>query len=229
MRRLATRTRSDHMNGIARLKGTGRIADDLYLLAHDDVTGKPFLQPRALGLGLAGALLAELLFAEVIRVNVERIEVTRQGEPADGLGHHILGVLRAEPEWHPLRDWLTFIAGTAVQDVGRRLERAGYLSQVRSRRPWRGTKRVPADSDAAFAPLIRVRAVLYLTEAATVSDAVLTGLATACGLASRVLLYGQPDARDNVDIAIRRLHPSLRELIAQTQAAVDSALLSHRV
>jgi hypothetical protein len=26
----------------------------------------------------------------------------------------------------------------------------------------------------------------------------------------------------------RQLHPSLRELIAHTQAAVDSALLSHR-
>lgn len=43
------------------LTGTGRIADDLYLLAHDDATGRPFLQPRALGVGLAGALLAELI------------------------------------------------------------------------------------------------------------------------------------------------------------------------
>jgi Golgi phosphoprotein 3 (GPP34) len=42
----------------ARLGGTGRLADDLYLLAHHDVTGKPYLQPRAIGIGLAGALLA---------------------------------------------------------------------------------------------------------------------------------------------------------------------------
>jgi hypothetical protein len=33
------------------LGGTGRIAGDLCLLAHDDVTGKPFLQ-----VGLYGAL-----------------------------------------------------------------------------------------------------------------------------------------------------------------------------
>ena len=43
--------------------GTGRLADDLYLLAHHEMTGKPHLQPRALGLGLAGALLAELMLA----------------------------------------------------------------------------------------------------------------------------------------------------------------------
>jgi hypothetical protein len=45
---------------MARLRGTGLIADDLYLMAHDDVSGRPFLQPRATGLGLAGGLLAVL-------------------------------------------------------------------------------------------------------------------------------------------------------------------------
>lgn len=217
------------MNGIVRLTGTGRVADDLYLLAHDDVTGKPFLQSRALGLGLAGALLAELMFAQVIWVNAERIELTRQGEPADGLGHHILGVLQSEPEWHPLRDWLTFLAASSVQDVGWRLERAGYLSQVRSRRPWRGTRFMPADSDAAFAPLIRARAVLDPARPATVSDGVLAGLAVGCGLGPHILPYAPADARKTLQAAIRHLHPGLRNLIAQTQAAVDSALLSHRV
>jgi hypothetical protein len=45
------------------LSGTGRLADDLYLLAHHEITGKPHLQPRAAGLGLAGALLAPALDA----------------------------------------------------------------------------------------------------------------------------------------------------------------------
>jgi hypothetical protein len=34
---------------VARLSGTGRLADDLYLMAHHEVTGKPYLQPRAAG------------------------------------------------------------------------------------------------------------------------------------------------------------------------------------
>ena len=38
------------------LRGTGLVADDLYLLAHDGQTGRPLLQPRSLGIGLAGAL-----------------------------------------------------------------------------------------------------------------------------------------------------------------------------
>ncbi len=43
------------------LTGTGRLADDVYLLAHHEVSGRPFLHARVLGLGLAGALLAELV------------------------------------------------------------------------------------------------------------------------------------------------------------------------
>lgn len=38
---------------MVRLSGTGRVADDLYFLAHHEVTGKPFLQRRTLGIGLA--------------------------------------------------------------------------------------------------------------------------------------------------------------------------------
>ncbi len=35
------------------LSGTGRVGDDLYLIAHHEISGKPYVQPRALGLGLA--------------------------------------------------------------------------------------------------------------------------------------------------------------------------------
>ncbi len=48
------------------LSGTGLVADDLYLLAHDDRTGKALLPLRPLGTGLAGALLAELMLARLI-------------------------------------------------------------------------------------------------------------------------------------------------------------------
>ena len=48
------------------LGGTGRLADDLYLIAHHELTGRPQLAPRAVGLGLAGALLGELVLAGAV-------------------------------------------------------------------------------------------------------------------------------------------------------------------
>lgn len=210
------------------LTGTGRIADDLYLLAHDDATGKPLLQSRALGTGLAGALLAELMLAGAIWVQAEGIEFTRRGMPKDDLGRHVLRLLLAEDR-HPLRDWLLFLGLTAEEDVARRLGRAGYLAETSSRWPRRRPRWVPADPDCAFAPMIRVKAVMAQTRPATVSDIVLAGMALACGLGSRVLPYGPAGARSNVESSVRKLHPGLRELIACTQAAVDGALLSQRV
>ena len=50
------------------LSGTGRLADDLYLLAHHEHTGVSHLQPRALGVGLAGGLLAELALSQTRNV-----------------------------------------------------------------------------------------------------------------------------------------------------------------
>jgi hypothetical protein len=57
----------------------------------------------------------------------------------------------------------------------------------------------------------------------------LAGLAAACGLGPRLLAYGPPGARRQLAERIRQLGPDLRELIGHTQAAVDSALLSHRM
>lgn len=214
---------------MALLTGTGRIADDLYLLAHDDVSGKPFLQPRALGVGLAAGLLAELTMQGAIRVKGDQIVLVALARHADALARSVLDILVSERDWHTVRDWLMFLAATAGQAVAQRLERAGYLTRVASRRPWRDQNWVPVNSDSASAPLIRVRAVLEPGRTPAVSDVLLTGLAAACGLGPRILPYGPPDARNRLDVAVRQLHPQLRELIAQTQAAVDSALLAYRM
>ena len=56
----------------AGLGGTGRVADDLYLMAHHEVSGRPLLQPRALGTGLAAALLAELMLGGSIVLRPRR-------------------------------------------------------------------------------------------------------------------------------------------------------------
>ena len=214
---------------MARLSGTGRLADDLYLMAHNDRNGRPHLQPRAVGLGLAGALLAELMLAGKIRIWQDRIVVADSAPPEEGLARDVLGLVLGEHESRPLEDWLVFLARTAASDVARRLERSGYLTQVAGRRPWRGERWVPVDADSAFAPVVRVESALDATRPVTAQGAALAGLAGACGLGSRLSLYLPPRTRRHLEDAAAQLEPGLRDLVAQTRAAVDSALLSHRV
>jgi hypothetical protein len=232
---------------VARLTGTGRIGDDLYLIAHHEVSGRPFLHPRAIGLGLAGALLAELALPGLIRVWPEAVVTVlaradkppelpadRRAYPArlpiqDGLARAVIGQILAEPDRHPAKDWLQLLARTATRDVAHRLERAGYLGQAWSRRPWRGQRWVPVDPDCAFAPFYRIAGALDPARQATVIGTTVAGLGVACGLGSRLAQFGPPGGLRHLDECVRQLKPDLRELIAQTQAAVDSAVLSHRV
>jgi hypothetical protein len=214
---------------MARLTGTGRLADDLYLMAHHEVSGKPLLQPRAVGLGLAGALLAELMLSGRIRIGPGRVAVADPTPPEDALAGSVLDLVLGESEQHDLGTWLLFLARTAAADVAQRLARSGYLSRASARRGWRGARWVPVDAECAFVPVARVKSALDPSRALNVHGAALAGLAGACGLGSRLALYLPPKADRALGEAVRRLDPGLRELIARTQAAVDSALLSHRV
>jgi Golgi phosphoprotein 3 (GPP34) len=214
---------------VAGLSGTGRVADDLYLAAHHETSGRPHLQSRAAGLGLAGGLLAELMLAGCVRLPGGRVVITAGRPPGDELASHVLGVIGAEREDLLARDWLVFLGRTAATDVAARLAGAGYLTRSASHRPWRPGRWVPVDADSAFAPLIRVKSALGSPQPPPASHIVLGGLATACGLGQRLELYLPPGTASRLDQAVGRLHPELRELIAWTQAAVDSALLAHRV
>jgi hypothetical protein len=212
-----------------RLSGTGRLADDMYLMAHSDLTGRPHLQPRATGLGLAGAMLAELLLAGVAWLGQDAVVETGTAWPRDELARSVLRRVRAEPEPLPAREWLLFLARTAAGELAGRLAEAGYVRPAGSVLPWRPARWLPVDADCAFAPLVRVKSALGSPGTAPAQDLVLTGLAVACGLGPHLAAYLPPRALSGAAAVVRGLDPCLRDLIAQTQAAVDSAVLSQRV
>jgi hypothetical protein len=209
------------------LRGTGRVADDLFMLAHDDRSGRPRLAPRPLGLGLAAGLLAELMLGEhpAIRLGLDgTVGIAREVPRAVITRHPLLDKVDLEPALRPVPDWLAFLARTAARDVGARLEQAGYLTRVTRRLPGRPARLVPADATWAFAPVTRVTAALDPRRVPEPYTAALAGLAYACGLGFRVEPY--LTARRTVEDTVSGLAPDLRALIRQTQITVSSAVLS---
>ena len=152
----------------AGLGGTGRPADDLYLVAHDDVTGRLRLHSRAAALGIAAALLAELMLGGQLTAAPGATLAAVKGAPApgDALAARILGQVTAEREPLSTRDWLAFLARTAPADVAGRLAQAGYLQPVPARWPLGRDRSVPADQSRAFAPVVRARTALNPAPAA---------------------------------------------------------------
>jgi Golgi phosphoprotein 3 (GPP34) len=210
------------------LGGTGRIGDDVWLLAHDDVTGRPCIQPRPLGLGLAGALLAEAALDGVVVLGPGPVMVGSYG-PREELAAKLARQVAGEREPHLVGEWLAYLARTAPADVAGRLEACGYLVRGGWWPPWRDGRWRPVDRDSAFSPVLRVRAVLDASRPLTAEGVVLAGLADACGLGFRLAEYTPARPVRPLHQAMAQLPPDLHDLITHTRTAVDSAVLAHRV
>ena len=210
------------------LSGTGLVADDLYLLGHEEGSGKPVLQPSALGTGLGGALLAELMLVGWIGLRQDSaVMITRDAPRGAVQQNAMLKRIADKPAPQPVRSWLRLLGHSAAQDVALRLEEAGYLEHVRGRVPWRQGRWVPVNPDWAFAPVLRARAALDPARPLTAHSAALVGLTVACGLGFKLSEHQTPDGRPVQD-AVVQLGPGLQELIAQTETSVESAVLSYR-
>ena len=212
----------------SRLRGTGRVADDLWLLGHHEVTGRQLLHARPLGVGLAAGLLAEQMLGEPPAISLGECGTVMisPGVPRSWIeGHPLLKQIGAEPQLLPVRDWLQFLARTAACEVGARLEQAGYVARSHRRIPAMPARLVPVDPDWAFAPVTRVGAALDPRRSSGPCGGVLAGLAVACGLGFRLARY-MSVGQLAVEAAAARLPADLERLIAHTQIAVSTAVFS---
>ncbi|MEH0829923.1 MULTISPECIES: GOLPH3/VPS74 family protein [unclassified Micromonospora] len=202
------------------------IADEFFLIAHNDSRGKARLHPSATGLGLAGALLGELVLFGQITVSGGLVTVVDRRPPADALAHTVLDQLIGESQHQSVRTWLSFLAQSATTSVGERLARAGVLRRQESRRLLRtSVSYVPIDLNVVAWPATRLRALLDRPDPPGVPDAALLGLVSAAGLTREVLWSAGPRAHHRLAVLIPALPAPLRELVAHTEAAVGAAVL----
>ncbi|UAC02442.1 GPP34 family phosphoprotein [Dactylosporangium vinaceum] len=205
------------------------LADDFFLIAHDDRDGRSRLSPRAVDLGLAGAMLGELVLEQRITIEGARLRVLSGEPPADPLAHTNLATMIAEVQHREVRTWLQFLGQTAVEQVGARLARVGLVEQTQVRRLLRSTTRwLPVDVNLPTGRVVRLRRLITGFEPMRVADATLAGIAEATGLSGHVLWDGEPGAGRRIQHTVGALPPPLRDLVLQVEAAVGDAVLSQR-
>jgi hypothetical protein len=210
------------------------LADQFYLIAHDDRGGRSRLHPRATGLGLAAALIGELVLLERVRVYNGELFVVSREPPGDALTHDILDLLVVQRQHRELRMWLAFLAQDATVRVGERLIRAGVVEPVTRRGLWGSqTHYTPTNSQqrnaVAWAP-VRLANLLVQGRALDLADQALAGLVFATGL-TRYVLWDLPVHRAGVNYlysVVESLPPDLRELVEHTGASVGSVLAAGR-
>jgi hypothetical protein len=209
--------------------GASRLADDFFLMAHEESSGKLLLAERIAGLGLAAALLGELALAECIELREGALTVLDSSPRDDVLSGRVLEFLKQEQ--HPTRTWLAFFGQSAHTEVGRRLAADGLLVREARKRPWQDGRWVPVSTAVAVRPTALLCTQLIRGHGLDRRDLVLLGLLRATGLDQPVLWevrQSSPDALRAAAAQFGSLGASLTELITQTEAAVGSAIATHR-
>ena len=210
------------------------LADQFYLIAHDDRGGRSRLHPRATGLGLAAALIGELVLLDRLRLHAGELYVVSREAPGDALTHDVLDLLVVQRQHRELRMWLAFLAQDATTRVGERLLRAGYVEPVMRRGLWSTqTHYVPTSSAqrnaVAWAP-VRLANMLVHGDVLDLEDQALAGLVFATGL-TRYVLWDLPVHRAGMNhlySIVESLPADLRELVEHTGASVGSVLAAGR-
>jgi Golgi phosphoprotein 3 GPP34 len=211
--------------------GSGAVlADQFYLIAHEDRTGRSRLHPRATGIGLAASLLGELILDNKLRIFAGDLEIVSNQPPRDGLDHAVLDLLIAQPQHRDVRTWLAYLSQDAADRVGQRLERSGAVESVTRRRMLSTQTFYMPNNElqrnaAAWAPM-RLANILVRGLDMSISDRVLAGLIAATGLTRHVLwdFEAHRSAFAVLPNTVASLPEDLRQLIEVTEASVGSVL-----
>ncbi|MDW5325350.1 GOLPH3/VPS74 family protein [Plantactinospora sp. KLBMP9567] len=213
------------------LKGTLVVlADDYFRLAHHDVDGRPRLHHRAVEIGLAAALLGELLSTRHIEVHDGHLVVVNRTPPVDALSHTVLDSLLAESHRQTVRTWLLFLSQAARTQVASRLIRHGHLRAETSRRLFGPptTTYLPTDMNQAAWPWLSLSMRLRDGQQLSYEMTCLAGLALATGL-DRWLLAGASSASvAYLREVVTHTWKPMRELLVHTEATIGDAVLAHR-
>ena len=205
------------------------LADQVYLTVHDDARGRARVHGRAIGLVLAGALLGELMLFGRITTHGGLVVVVAPAPPADALAHVVLDDVLGERQRLPLRTWIAYLGQTATARVAVRLNRAGHLLRVNERRLFRvETRWVPTDMTVAATPGAVLRHQLERETRLDDPEALFAGLVHAAGLDPVVLWALGSRGLQYRDWRLDCLDAPLRELVAETKAAIGATVLTHR-
>jgi Golgi phosphoprotein 3 (GPP34) len=208
-----------------------RLADDFYLIAHDERSGRLLAAERSAGLGMAAGLLAELVLSDHLRVRGGGLfPGLARYPPADGLLRGVLALVETPGQDRDAGTWLRFLARDAAADLRYRLVLDGIVTTVRVRNlvGRRHDRYVPVNPNTAAWPAIRLAKHLAGGLEMTMADMVLTSLVQVTGLLGLVL-WLKPDHAPGWERADRvrgELPPGLAELVAYVEAAVGDGVLT---
>lgn len=210
--------------------GRGRLADELFLIAHDDYSGRAAAAARTLDPALAGALLGELALDGRITIANAQVYATDDRPRHDPVADRVLGEIVHRGDGHSARAWVRFLAPRVRHQVGDRLVAAGAVHRERARRlNLRTEVRWPGlDPNQVAVPRVVLTALLERSdEPLETRSAMLAALVRSAGVL-RVLNLSDRSAAERIATARRLLPLGLRDLLDGVDATITAAAVPAR-
>lgn len=205
------------------------LADECWLVAHDDTTGASLLPPRLAGLAAAAGLICEMVYCQRLVISGTQPTLRDRTPSPDLLQHTIADHLAREK--HAIDTWLRFFARTAEDDIAERLIRHGTLHEQQSRGLFGRKKRryVPKVSTDAAWPTARIAKRLAQTRPVDAVDQILIAWIDATGL-TRHVLWDDPGnvGTRYLDHVITHLPGEYRTILDTTRHLFAQIIMTHQ-
>lgn len=196
------------------------LVDSLFFLGHDEFTGRAALGRTMLGIGLAGAVLCDLLFTD--RITVERRQVGALTTRPTGIptADHVFGQIVAESGRHSVRDWVDHLRGELPDLTARNLMSLGLITRENDRVLMRRTHRYPpTDLLVSTAARSKARAAVFSQDRPDPHAACLALLAWTAGLDDLCEPeLGRPEVRTWMEETYRSMPRQVADVVSGVDA-----------
>ena len=206
------------------------LADELFLIGHDEYSGKTIISGEVLDTGLAGAVLGELLLAGRITIAEGKVTLEDDRPYGEGVSDAAIAEIRRKGNTFAVRSWVEYLREQVREIVARRLIAAGLIRTEQARSMFRQVTRFPAtDPMKAAAPRVRLRYLLERPQLLDLQAATLASLVKACALESVLVLDLRPGpGTDLIANAQAVLPPDGLALVKGVDMAVAAIALTIR-
>ncbi len=170
------------MGAIVRL-GDLSLGESLFFLGNDPFTGKPRIAQPVLDIGLAGAVLADLLFDERIALQRGVVVLTSRYATGNAAADRTLALIMGEMDQHGVRDWVQHLQDKVTASLTLSLAERRMVSPKENRTFLKRTILYPpADLRTASEPRARIRAAVLGRTSCDLPTATLALLGWTVGL-----------------------------------------------
>jgi hypothetical protein len=203
-----------------------QLAEQFFLISHDEISGRPLVSIERVECGLVGAMFGELIIGGRLGIK-DGFIVVLDREPIDGdLSDSLVNTVDRQATDHRVRTWARELAPDAYRIIAERLIASGILRRERGRKLFSHLgERYPAvDLYDVARPRLMLNHVLHNREEIDLNHALLAALLSVVGVES---IFGQGMSRQTLRILVNSLINAMPAQLQELIAGIDETVTSN--